>query len=78
MELIHNNEQLFYFVHLSQERICKLENEQSALHMEISVLLEQVDAQSNKIVELENALQEKRNALLHMEELLQNVIYIFL
>ncbi|KAJ8675179.1 hypothetical protein QAD02_010965 [Eretmocerus hayati] len=59
---------------LQPERLRKLENERSALHMEISILSEQVDAQSGKIIELENALQEKKDALRHMEESLQKEV----
>ncbi|XP_015595925.1 liprin-beta-1 isoform X2 [Cephus cinctus] len=55
----------------TEERLKKLENERGALHMEISVLSEQVDAQSSKIHELENLLQEKKDSLRQMEEALQ-------
>ncbi|XP_031783516.1 liprin-beta-1 isoform X3 [Nasonia vitripennis] len=58
----------------TEERLRKLENERSALHMEISILSEQVDAQSSKIIELENALQEKKDSLRHMEESLQKEV----
>lgn len=51
----------------------KLENERSVLRMEISVLAEQVDAQSNKIHELEHVLQENMSSLRQMEEALQKV-----
>jgi len=44
--------------------------------MEVSVLSEQVDAQSNKIQELESLLQEKRDTLRQMEEALQKVNYL--
>lgn len=53
----------------------KLENERGALHMEVSVLSEQVDAQSNKIYELESILQDKKESLRHMEEALQRVSF---
>lgn len=43
--------------------------------MEVSVLSEQVDAQSNKIQELESILQEKKDSLRQMEEALQKVGY---
>lgn len=43
--------------------------------MEVSVLSEQVDAQSGKIQELENILQEKKDSLRQMEEALQKVRY---
>lgn len=42
--------------------------------MEVSVLSEQVDAQSSKISELENILQEKKDTLRQMEDVLQKVI----
>ncbi|XP_058788608.1 liprin-beta-1 isoform X3 [Phymastichus coffea] len=58
----------------TEERLRKLENERSALHMEISILSEQVDAQSTKIIELENALQEKKDVMRQMEESLQKEV----
>lgn len=64
-----------YLIFISvQERLRKLENERAGLHMEVSVLSEQVDAQSSKIIELENQLQEKQDCLRQMEDLLQKVI----
>lgn len=56
-----------------QERLRKLESERMGLHMEVSVLSEQVDAQSSKIFELENILQEKKDCLRRMEDDLQKV-----
>ncbi|XP_018314834.1 liprin-beta-2 isoform X3 [Mycetomoellerius zeteki] len=58
----------------TEERLRKLESERGALHMEVSVLSEQVDAQSNKIQELESLLQEKRDTLRQMEEVLQKEV----
>lgn len=46
--------------------------------MEVSVLSEQVDAQSNKIQELESLLQEKKDTLRQMEEALQKVKYLMI
>lgn len=43
--------------------------------MEVSVLSEQVDAQSSKIQELENMLKEKKHSFRQMEEALQKVTY---
>ncbi|XP_017754486.1 PREDICTED: liprin-beta-1 isoform X1 [Eufriesea mexicana] len=57
-----------------EERLNKLENEREALHMEISVLSEQVDAQANKIQELESMLREKKDSLRRMEEALQKEV----
>ncbi|XP_043269082.1 liprin-beta-2 isoform X2 [Venturia canescens] len=58
----------------TEERLRKLENERGALHMEVSVLSEQVDAQSTKILELETILQEKKDSLRQMEDILQKEI----
>ncbi|XP_032672080.1 uncharacterized protein LOC116844542 isoform X3 [Odontomachus brunneus] len=58
----------------TEERLRKLESERGALHMEVSVLSEQVDAQSNKIQELEGILQEKKDSLRQMEEALQKEV----
>ncbi|XP_012279709.1 liprin-beta-1 [Orussus abietinus] len=55
-------------------RLRKLENERTALHMEVSVLSEQVEAQSCKITELESMLQEKKDSLRRMEEALQKEV----
>ncbi|XP_012268220.1 liprin-beta-2 isoform X2 [Athalia rosae] len=59
----------------AEERLRKLETERGALHMEVSVLSEQVDAQSNKIHELESILQEKKESLRQMEEALQREVF---
>ncbi|XP_033216200.1 liprin-beta-1 isoform X2 [Belonocnema kinseyi] len=59
---------------LQPEHLRKLENERSVLRMEISVLAEQVDAQSNKIHELEHVLQENMSSLRQMEEALQKEV----
>lgn len=61
-----------------KERLRKLENERTSLHMEISFLSEQVEVQSNKITELEEALQDKKDALRQLEESLQKVIFQFI
>lgn len=62
------------YIVILQERLRKLENDREALHMEVSVLSEQVDAQCNKIQELESMLREKKDSLRRMEEALQKVI----
>ncbi|XP_043462051.1 liprin-beta-1 [Leptopilina heterotoma] len=59
---------------LQPEYLKKLENERSVLCMEISVLSEQVDAQSNKIHELEQILQENVSSFKQMEEALQKEV----
>lgn len=59
---------------MQPERLRKLENERETLHMEVSVLSERVDAQCNKIQELEDMLREKKDSLRRMEEALQKEI----
>ena len=59
---------------MQPERLRKLENERGALRMEVSVLSEQVDAQSNKIQELESMLRGKKDSLRRMEEALQKEV----
>ncbi|XP_044008496.1 liprin-beta-1-like isoform X2 [Aphidius gifuensis] len=58
----------------TEERLRKLENERAGLHMEISVLSEQVEAQSSKIIELENLLQDKKDTMRQMEEVIQKEV----
>ncbi|KAK0083296.1 hypothetical protein PV325_009006 [Microctonus aethiopoides] len=62
------------YMNHTEERLRKLESERMGLHMEVSVLSEQVDAQSSKIFELENILQEKKDCLRRMEDDLQKEI----
>ncbi|KAG8035107.1 hypothetical protein G9C98_001597 [Cotesia typhae] len=57
-----------------RERLRKLENDRAGLNMEVAVLSEQVDAQSNKIMELEHLLQEKKNCLRQLDDALQQEI----
>lgn len=59
---------------MQPERLRKLENERASLHMEISVLSEQVEAQSSKIIELENLLQDKKDTMRQMEEVIQKEV----
>ncbi|XP_034950174.1 liprin-beta-2 isoform X4 [Chelonus insularis] len=56
------------------ERLRKLENDRAGLNLEVAVLSEQVDAQSSKILELENLLQEKKDSLRQLENALQKEI----
>ncbi|XP_044592543.1 kazrin-A isoform X1 [Cotesia glomerata] len=58
----------------TEERLRKLENDRAGLNMEVAVLSEQVDAQSNKIMELEHLLQEKKNCLRQLDDALQQEI----
>lgn len=59
---------------LQPEYLKKFENERNVLCMEISVLSEQVEAQSNKIHELEHVLQENITSLNQMEEAFQKEV----
>ncbi|XP_034950172.1 liprin-beta-2 isoform X2 [Chelonus insularis] len=58
----------------TEERLRKLENDRAGLNLEVAVLSEQVDAQSSKILELENLLQEKKDSLRQLENALQKEI----
>uniref|UniRef100_A0A0C9RNY1 Ppfibp1_0 protein n=1 Tax=Fopius arisanus TaxID=64838 RepID=A0A0C9RNY1_9HYME len=69
-----SNPYMNYYNNNTEERLRKLENERAGLHMEVSVLSEQVDAQSSKILELENILQEKKDAMRQMEDVLQKEV----
>lgn len=57
----------------TDERIKQLEQDKEALQMQVSVLSEQIEAQSDKINELEKFLTEKKQMLGNAEDLLQRV-----
>ncbi|KAG7201072.1 hypothetical protein KM043_017615 [Ampulex compressa] len=59
---------------MQPDRLSKLESEKGALHMEVTVLSEQIEAQSIKIQELDSMLQDKKNSLRQMEEVLQKEV----
>ncbi|XP_044279070.1 liprin-beta-1 isoform X1 [Varanus komodoensis] len=54
-----------------QERLARLENDKESLVLQVSVLTDQVDAQGEKIRDLENCLEEHREKLNATEEMLQ-------
>ncbi|XP_061438171.1 liprin-beta-1 isoform X13 [Rhineura floridana] len=54
-----------------QERLARLENDKESLVLQVSVLTDQVDAQGEKIRDLELCLEEHREKLNATEEMLQ-------
>ncbi|KAJ6666359.1 hypothetical protein lerEdw1_000632, partial [Lerista edwardsae] len=56
---------------LYQERLARLENDKESLVLQVSVLTDQVDAQGEKIRDLELCLEEHREKLNATEEMLQ-------
>ncbi|XP_067324960.1 liprin-beta-1 isoform X4 [Anolis sagrei] len=54
-----------------QERLARLENDKGSLVLQVSVLTDQVDAQGEKIRDLELCLEEHREKLNATEEMLQ-------
>ncbi|XP_044731186.1 liprin-beta-2 isoform X5 [Chrysoperla carnea] len=55
------------------EKIKRLENDKDTLQMQVQVLTEQIETQSDKIAELEKLLSEKKQLLGNAEDLLQRV-----
>jgi chromosome segregation ATPase len=56
-----------------QDRLHRLVNDRESLSLQVSVLAEQVGAQSEKIHDLEMLLDDKRHKLNTTEEMLQEV-----
>ncbi|XP_046394488.1 uncharacterized protein LOC124162123 [Ischnura elegans] len=54
-----------------EERVLRLEGEKESLRLQVSVLTEQIEAQAEKICDLEKALGESRRRAAHTEDLLQ-------
>ncbi|XP_059486642.1 liprin-beta-1 isoform X4 [Neocloeon triangulifer] len=54
-----------------EERMQRLENEKDSLRLQVSVLSEQVEAQSEKMADLERQLCEKKRELSKAQEMLQ-------
>ncbi|KAK4300899.1 hypothetical protein Pmani_026926 [Petrolisthes manimaculis] len=57
-----------------EERVIRLEGDKDSLQLQVTVLGEQVEAQAEKIADLEVVLQEKREQLNQAEEQLQKEI----
>ncbi|MEQ2247962.1 Liprin-beta-1, partial [Ilyodon furcidens] len=59
-----------------QERLLRLEGDKESLVLQVSVLTDQVEAQGEKIRDLETSLEEHRQKLASTEEMLQQIPYI--
>lgn len=60
----------------TDDRVRRLESDKDSLQLQVSVLSEQIAAQTEKINDLERLLNEKRNLLANAEELLQRVTFL--
>ena len=54
----------------------RLEGDKESLQLQVTVLTEQVEAQAEKITDLENLLDDKKDQLQKTEEQLQKVVMI--
>ncbi|CAG0884526.1 unnamed protein product [Cyprideis torosa] len=54
-----------------ESRLQRLEGDKESLSLQVSVLQEQIEAQEEKILELERTLEQKQAQLAHTEEVLQ-------
>ncbi|XP_071056703.1 liprin-beta-2 isoform X3 [Onthophagus taurus] len=57
--------------HEQDDRYRKLQSEKDNLQLQVQVLSEQIEAQSEKITDLEKSLQEKKQQLISTEDVLQ-------
>ncbi|KAK6620463.1 hypothetical protein RUM44_006864 [Polyplax serrata] len=57
-----------------EERLIRLENDKESLQLQVSVLTEQVDAQNEKILDLQQSLDDKKQQLTTTEDMLQREI----
>ncbi|XP_046720651.1 liprin-beta-2 isoform X2 [Silurus meridionalis] len=57
-----------------QERLCRLEGDKESLVLQVSVLTDQVEAQGEKIRDLENSLEKHQLKLNSAEEMLQQSV----
>lgn len=60
-----------------EERLIRLENDKESLQLQVSVLTEQVDAQNEKILDLQQSLDDKKQQLTTTEDMLQRVCFPF-
>lgn len=58
-------------------RLLRLESDKDRLHLQVSCLTDQIEAQTAKIGDLEKVLDDKKNVLETTEDSLQRV-YIFI
>jgi chromosome segregation ATPase len=61
-----------------EERLRRLEADKDSLQLQVAVLTEQIDVQTDKISDLEKLLEEKKSQLANAEDVLQRVSDIFL
>lgn len=57
----------------SSERLRKLQSDKDALQLQVQILTEQVNAQSDKLKELEMTINEKNMQISNSEDLLNRV-----
>lgn len=71
---------LFFFLKQPEvdERMQRLENDKDSLQMQVSILMDQIDAQTEKISDLERGLSERSYQLQRSEETLQKVFIIII
>ena len=67
-----------YSVDGLEEKIRRLESDKESLILQVSVLTDQVEAQGEKIRELEGGLASKKDSLIMTEDMLQHVSMIWL
>ncbi|XP_039503848.1 liprin-beta-2b isoform X6 [Pimephales promelas] len=58
-----------------QERLARLEGDKESLVLQVSVLTDQVEAQGEKIRDLESSLEEHHHKLISTEEMLQQELF---
>lgn len=56
-----------------EDKLQKIESEKDSLSLQVSVLTDQIDAQAEKIRDLEYCLAERREKLINAEDMLQSV-----
>lgn len=59
------------------ERVQRLEGDKDSLQMQVSILMDQIEAQTDKIADLERTLSERAFQLQRAEETLQKVCVFF-
>jgi len=57
-----------------EERLLRLETDKDSLHIQVSVLSDQIDVQTSKIHDLERVLDDKKNVLESTQDTLSRVL----
>lgn len=60
----------------TNEQVRRLEGDKESLSLQVTVLHDQIDAQSEKIHDLEKTLEEQKKQLTNAEDLLQRVCFL--